>query len=160
MTRRGSIAYYLAVVVCGSFFLAAAYFAYLLAKGDPTSHPGRDFLFFYFFVVLAGVVPHLVGAWILRRVASRLRWSRGWQWMTAGTAIGMALLWIMGQLALAAQGSLRSPIEQWTPLKLAFMAATIGPMYFLTEPLWIPVPAIAMTSLLLYRVDRAFAERP
>lgn len=157
MTRRGSIAYYLAAVVCGSFFLSASYSAYfLLFKGASSQNWARNFIFVYFFTVLLGLVPQILGAWALRRIATRLGWGAWWQWLLAGTAIFVAIVWGVGQLGLLVEG-VRFPPE-WMSAKVALMSVLVGPIFVALNPMWVPVPAAAATAWVLYSVHRAFAE--
>lgn len=149
MTRRGSIAYYLAAVVCGSFFLSASYYLYfVLGRGASAKDWAKGFLFVYFFTILLGFLPELLGAWLLRRVVTALGWTATWQWLIAGTAVFFALVWGVGQAGLA--------LEQQLPL--AVKVVLLGAMYVAVSPLWIPVPAAAATAWVLHRVHRAFAE--
>ncbi len=157
MTRRGSIAYYLAAVVCGSFFLAATYYAYFLAKGAGSQRWGRDFLFVYFFTIAFGFLPQLLGAWVLRRLALRLAWKGVLPWLLAGTAIWVALVWCVVQLGTAVEAWRPSPA--WMQVRATLLVSLIGAMYAGLQPLWIPIPAAAATGWVLYSVHRAFAER-
>ncbi len=156
MTRRGSIAYYLAAVVCGSFFLSTSYYGYFLWMGASSRHWVRDFLFIYVVTIPLALLPQLLGAWTLRRVALRLP-RRLYVWLSAGTLIWIALLWAVGQLGSAVHAARVSP--EWSSIKVAVMFVLVGPMYVAQQPFWIPLPAAAATAWVLYRVHRAFEER-
>ena len=155
MTRRGSIAYYLAGVVCGSFFFSASYYAYfVIAKGASSRNWGRDFLFVYFLTALFGFLPQLLGAWLLRRIATRFAWTTMLSWLLGGSAVFVVIVWGVGQLGLL--------VERWQlPLsvKASLMSALFGPMFVALQPLWVPIPAAAATAWVLFTVHRAFAER-
>lgn len=146
---RGSLAYYLAAVVCGSFFLAVSYFAYFQLQGAQTRDHGRDLLFLYFFALLFGLLPLLLGAWVLRRVTSRLGWHQGWQWLLLGTVIFVVALWGLGQLGLAFEDASTGVL----------LPVLLGPMFAAMYPLWVPVPPAAATAWVLFLVHRAFEER-
>lgn len=156
MTRRGSIAYYLAAVVCGSFFLAVSYYGYFLWMGASSQHWARDFLFIYAVTIPLALLPQMLAAWTLRRLARGLP-RRVWIWLSAGTVIWIALLWFVGQIGTAVHAAKVSP--EWSNIKVAVMLVLVGPMYVAQQPLWIPLPAAAATAWVLYRVHRAFEER-
>lgn len=152
MTRRGSIAYYSAVVVCGSFFLAATYYPYFLTQGAPTAHWARDFIVTYFFTVLVTFSPLVLVAFLLRRLARRFRWNSRWLWILTGTALFAAIVWLLGQVGEALQ-STRGAVSWW---RMALMFFLVGPMLALKNPFWLVIPPGALTSLVLYLIDRAF----
>lgn len=158
MTRRGSIAYYSAGIVCGSFFLAASYYGYFLWMGASSQHWGRDFLYIYMLTIPLGLLPQLLAAWTLRRLARRFAWRSFAVWLVAGSVIWLGLLWVFGQLGTAVQATRGVP--GWYYPKLAAMFLLVGPMYAVQQPLWIPLPAAVATVWVLYTVHRAFEERP
>jgi len=158
MTRRGSIAYYLAAVVCGSFFLAVSYYGSLLWTGASRQNWGRDFLFIYVITIPLALLPQLLSAWLLRRLAWRVA-PRSWPvWLAAGTIIWLAVLWSVGQVGAAVEQIRPSPA--WVNLKVVVMFLLVGPMYASQQPLWIPVPAAAATAWVVFLVHRAFEEQP
>ena len=152
MTRRGSIAYYLAAAVCGSFFLAASYYGYFLWAGSSSQHWGRDFFFLYFFGLLFGVVPLILSAWALRRVAAWLGWRQGGQWLLAGTGIFVTVIWGLGRLGIALTDAV-------FPGVMTLMPLLGGPMFAALYPPWIPLPAAIATAWVLHSVHRAFEEQ-
>lgn len=156
MTRRGSIAYYSAGIVSGSFFLAASYYGYFLWMGASSSHWGRDLLYIYMLTIPLGLLPQLLAAWALRRLAGRLAWRHIAIWLVAGSVIWLGLLWVFGQLGVAVQATRGTP--GWYYTKLAAMFLLVGPMYAVQQPLWIPLPAAVATAWVLYTVHRAFEE--
>jgi hypothetical protein len=152
MTRRGSLVYYLAAGVCGSFFLAIAYYPYfVIAHGAPRQQMGRDFLFTFFFTVMLGLPALLLAAFLLRLTARRFRWTQAWQWVLAGVAA-------FG-LVVAALGGLGFFIERGRnamTLRTGVMFLLIGPRFLLQQPLWLPVPAAVATAYVLLLIHRAF----
>lgn len=157
MTRRGSIAYYSAGIVCGSFFLAASYYAYFLWTGASSQHWGRDFLYIYVLTIPLGLLPQLLAAWAVRQLARRFAWRSFGIWLLAGCLIWLGLLWVIGQLGVAVQATRGSP--EWFYAKLAAMFLLVGPMYAVQQPLWIPLPAAVATAWVLFTVHRAFEQQ-
>jgi hypothetical protein len=151
MTRRGSIAYYLAAAVCGSFFLAVCYFVYFQFAGSDSQHWGRDFLFLYFFAILFASLPVALGAWLLRRLVAKLDWKQAWQWLLAGTSVFLAVVWGLGRIGVAL-------VDADAPGAVALMPLLGGPMFAALYPPWIPLPAAAATAATLFLVHRAFDE--
>ena len=154
MTRRGSIAYYFAGIVCGSFFLAASYYGFLLSTGASSRQWGRDFLYIYFITIPLALLPQLFSAWLLRRIAARLAPRSLPVWLVCGALAWLAVFWSVGQLGVAVN-QLR-PQGAWTNLKVAVMFVLVGPMFAVQQPLWIPLPAAAATAWVLFLVHRAF----
>ncbi len=76
MTRRGSLAYYLAAWVCGSFFFAAARFIAAPKSLDYLLTPDtRGFLAAVFFILAYGWLFTLGLALLLRWLAKQLHWG-------------------------------------------------------------------------------------
>jgi hypothetical protein len=156
MTRRGSLAYYFAAIALGSFFLAVTYYAHFLSHGAPRENIGRDFLVTYFFAVMLTLLPMLLCAFLLRRAAVVFRWSAPWPWMLAGAALFLALVQALGWLGNAVETN-KLVVEWW---RMALMVVLVGPMLAAKQPFWLPLPAGALTAWLLFRIHRAFEERP
>lgn len=154
MTRQGSLAYYFAAITLGSFSLAFTYYAYSLATGAPRENIGRDFLVTYFFTVMLTLLPMLLCAFILRRVAVGFRWSTPWLWMAVGAALFLGMVQALGGLGHAVQSD--KLIVEWWRMALTFVL--VGPMLAVKQPFWLPLPAGAITAWLLFRIHRAFNE--
>ncbi len=152
MTRRGSLAFYMTAVIVGSFFMSATYHVFALATGAPLDHPFRDYFFAYFLTVMLSMLPLLLMAFVLRRLAIAFRWSVPWPWMLCGAALFLALVQALGRLGVALQSD-RLVVEWWR-MGLTFLLA--GPMLAILQPFWLPLPAGTATAFLLYRVHRAF----
>jgi hypothetical protein len=157
MTRRGSIAYYSAGVVCGSFFLAASYYGYFQWAGASSQSWVRDFLYIYMLTIPLGLLPQLLAAWAVRQLARHLEWRTFAIWLVAGSVIWLALLWVFGQLGVAVQATRATP--GWYYTKLAAMFLLVGPMFAVQQPLWIPLPAAVATAWVLFTVHRAFEQQ-
>ncbi len=155
MTRTGSLAYYFAAIACGCFFLAVSYFAYFLTTGAKVEHPARDFIFIYFVAILVGWIPLVLIGLLLRRLANRWKLAWLWQWVIAGCVIAAAVFLLMAAIG--------SGIEQWRGpayLRTALLFVFVGPFFMAKQPLWLPLPAIAATTWVLFLVHRAFQPRP
>jgi len=98
MTRRGSIAYYSAAVVCGCFFLVIA----LAGVGERSlrvTKPGISDLFLLYFLSIAyGSVALLLFAFLLRVIARRVRWISSMEWMVGGAILSCVLAWTMSAM--------------------------------------------------------------
>jgi hypothetical protein len=152
MTHRGSLAYYLAAVTLGSFFLAVTYYVDFLLHGAARENIGRDFLVTYFFTVMLTLVPMLLSAFLLRRAAVAFRWSAPWSWMLAGAALFLALVQGLGWLGNVVQTD-KLVVEWW---RMALTFVLVGPMLAVKQAFWLPLPAGAFTAWLLFRVHSAF----
>jgi hypothetical protein len=104
------------------------------------------------------LLPQLLAAWALRRLALLLAWRNFATWLVAGSVIWLGLLWVIGQLGVAVQATRGTP--GWYYAKLAAMFLLVGPWFALQQPLWIPLPAAVATAWVLFTVHRAFAEHP
>jgi len=159
MTRRGSLAYYLAAIVVGCLCWAVAI---LVIARTTTSHwnSGREFFFLYFLVVSQGWLATLLFAFLLRRSAIALGWSRSWQWMFAGGCIAIVVIaaWVFVPADwVGARFVMRSLM--WL---LPFGNMLIG--YVFTRSMIVLLPTVflggAATAFVLHRIDRAFEPQP
>ncbi len=156
MTRRGSLAYYLAAWICGCFFMSAAIWLKDLISGAALQMVTRSgafgLLFFYFYGLFLGAVTALLGAFLLRRLMMLARWERGWQWTIAGAILAPALVEMLGtwwrHTTLRAQ-----PAPRWLSL------VAYGPSVVLDSGLWLAIPAGAATAFVLFRIHRAFTSQ-
>ena len=153
MTRRGSLAYYLAAWVCGCFFMSLAIWVKDLSSAASqivTERGAAGLLFFYFYGLLLGLVTALVGAFILRRLMQLSRWARAWQWTLAGAVLAPLL---MGALGLWWRHHF---VRAGSAPGLVSLIA-YGPSIVLDAGLWLAIPAGAATAYVLYRIHRSFA---
>ncbi|HKF53740.1 MAG TPA: hypothetical protein VKB26_15595, partial [Candidatus Acidoferrales bacterium] len=154
MTRRGSLAYYLAAWVCGCFFMSAT--IWLNNVWVPTGRAVSDLLFIYFLYLMNGALPMLLFGFVLRRTTNSMHWRRTWQWIAAGAVLAPALTALLGTMSWwqVFQGS---GWRDWISSYLLSSSATFVP------PKWMSIvtaPAGAATAWVLSRIDRAFATRP
>jgi hypothetical protein len=148
MTRSGSIAYYLAAVVCGSFFFTLAHFLIGTEKGSDPDW-ARAFLFAFFLGTIFMCIPQILAAFVLRRLAGPLRWTKSWHWAIGGAGVFLLVLIVLGIAGAAfdrvAGGS---------------RIASLGPFVFgqatMRSGIWQTLSAGALTALVLYSVQRAF----
>ncbi|HXN21431.1 MAG TPA: hypothetical protein VOA41_01655 [Candidatus Dormibacteraeota bacterium] len=159
MTRRGSLAYYLAAWVCGGLFFAATSFITAPRNSVYGLTPDtRGFLVASFFVLAYGWVFTLAFAFILRRLASVLRWHRPWPWTIFGGALALAFALACSALPVAwllRSSWLRSlaglfELNASSGASLSSRSALAGLATIL---------AGMLTAFLLFRVDRAFSPR-
>ena len=150
MTRRGSLVYYSASVVCGCFFAAICVW---FPGGLTSSSWSRDFLGVYSAGLVTGALPALLFGLLLRRLTGILRCTRLWEWMVAGGALALLLSWGLGKLSLFEIGDSLRGLSKWW----AFVF--LGPAMFLAAGVWRAVPAGLATAFVLYHIHRAFGPR-
>lgn len=151
MTRRGSLAYYLASWVCGCFFMAVT--IWLGNELRPTVPRTMGLLLVtYFFSLMFGAVTSLLFGFFLRRAANGLHWNCVWHWLTGGAIIAPLLIAMLGAIASSnAQGS-GWCVWLFLPLTGPYMinGGHGWKLLFLTAPVG------AATAWVLFRIDRAF----
>jgi hypothetical protein len=151
MTKKGSLAYYGCAVVLGSFFVAATYYPYL-KRGLPKSDWPKEFIVTFFFTFLLTLIPHLLSAFLLRRLAVRFDWTGALPWMAGGTAISFASVYFLG-----VAGNFWQTLPgtaSWIHGGVFFLF--VGPWFALKQPLWLLLPPGIVTSFFLWRTHRAF----
>lgn len=152
MTRRGSLAYYLAAWVCGCFFMGAT--IWLANELHPVQPPAVSFfLYIYFLSLMFGAVTALLFAFFLRRAANGMHWSSTWHWLVGGAILAPVLTALLGWTA-------SSHLLQGSSWKLWICGPLISPYFVGFDHRWSPLfaaPAGAVTAWVLSRVHRAFA---
>jgi hypothetical protein len=150
MTRRGTLAYYLAAWVIGGFVVA-----FLQWVGDAMAgeiHPASILLTTYFFSLIFGAVAILLFALLLRRTLRLVKSHALWMWLIAGAVVGLLEILALGH----AQNAL-----------LSFRSGEFGEFFFAAvlnaadtlsgHNLWQAPIDGAITGVVLCLVDRAFA---
>lgn len=159
MTRRGSIAYYSAAVVCGCFFLVIA----LAGVGERSlrvSSTGFSDLFLLYFLSIAyGSVSLLLFAFLLRVVARRVRWISSLEWMVGGAILACVLAWGMNTMWTRWLGhqTLPGPVLAW----LVVFGGPVGLVGLSKGPISATLAMAltgACTAWVLARIDHAFAQ--
>ena len=157
MTRRGSLAYYLAAWVCGCFFMALAFWLEMHWPSRLSSEAvfhDIGFLGLCFFGLIIGAVPSLLFGWILRRLLRFARAENVWIWIVAGALLAPLVIWILGNAGRLLRDRRFLPYSAlpiWPFL-------VVGPLAILDESIWITVPVGAATASVLYAVHRGFAQ--
>ena len=154
MTRRGSLAYYLAAWICGCFFMSVA-----ICIKDRNALAGANFsvavrlMYFYFFALMLGFAPALFFGLLLRRTAALLGRKHPSIWIAAGAMIAAVLVAAIGGWNRDVMAVAHPRIF---PTGLVF-ALTGGLGFTHDEGWWLAIPVGAATAYVLYRIDRAFA---
>jgi len=155
MTRRGTIVYYLSAWILGCFF--ASLLLWIKDIFAPTlnvslSRSAFGLLFFYFYGLLLGALPALLGGFLLRLIMGALKCKTPWHWAIAGAILASLLIVVLGIWG--------RPVEmlQHPNLRLAGLF-TFGPKLVLDAGWWLAIPSGAATAYLLGRIQRAFAQQ-
>jgi hypothetical protein len=152
MTRRGSLAYYLASWACGCFFMMICFIGVPRAAQFPPQII-LGLFYFYFLALFFGAFTSLLFGFLLRRIAGGLEFGRAWQWILAGAILAPILVSALGSTMLIHGRA----TEFLLPIQLYFLYA---PQLILSggiRTIWRVIPAGAMTAWVLFRIDRAFA---
>jgi hypothetical protein len=155
MTRRGSLAYYLAAWICGSFFMSVAISikdpSQLSAAGDTVY---ARFFTFYFFALILGAAPAMIVGLLLRRAMILIGRERPLLWILIGALVTTLLVIAVGSWGrsfLEALSPRRVPVGEL----MTFLAG--GLVFVYAEGWWLAIPVGAAMAYVLYRIDRAFA---
>jgi hypothetical protein len=151
MTRSGSLAYYLAAVVCGSFFFTLAQFIIGRANLGGVRDLASSFLFAFFLETIFGCVAQLLAAFVLRRLASPLKWTEAWHWAVGGAGVFLLVLYALSLLGAGFNRVASGPRAEQIGNYLFGRAADS-----LHGGIWPALAAGALTALVLFAVNRAF----
>jgi hypothetical protein len=154
MTRRGTLAYYLAAWVIGCFVLSVMAWVWASPQeGIPLAAPAR-LLILYFLSLAYGAVDMLLFAFLLR--GAMLLWGTHalWIWALVGAVIGAAvvrlLLW-SGDMLVGASAPSGSGL-----LGYLLLAIWTAPNALRQAGIWQAPVGGALTAVVLCLVDRAF----
>jgi hypothetical protein len=158
MTRRGSLAYYLASWIIGGFFLTVA--MYLQERAAPEgmgigpSGAGAAILTTYFLVLVFCAFLSVVFAFLLRLFMDWLRAERLWQWILAGVILSMPLTFAVRWASRVAdvaglQGGLRQ----------VAVFLFLGVRGIAEHHPFLGMPAAGLTAAVLFLVHQAFSEK-
>ena len=153
MTRRGSLAYYLAAWVCGCFFMS--FTIWLGNEFYPTVPPTISLLLVtYFFSLMFGAATSLLFGFFLRRAANFMHWIHTWHWVAGGAILAPVLIALLGTIA-------SSPALQGSSWRAWIFVPLTGPYMISGSRGWLllflTAPAGAATAWVLFRIHRAFA---
>lgn len=160
MTRRGSIAYYMAAVVCGCFFLVVA-LAGVGQRSLRVSPAGFGDIFLLYFLSLAyGSISLLLFAFLLRVLARRIRWISGIEWMVGGAILACVLAWSMNAIWVhwLSQRDLPGPTRLW----MIVFGGPVGLVGLAKGPVSATLAMALMgaaTAWVLERIHRAFENK-
>jgi len=155
MTRRGTLAYYLAAWVIGCFIVSLLAWAW--AARNESSASFSMLLMLYFVALMYGAVDILLFAFLLRRLMRLGGTHRVWSWMLAGAVLGAVLtrllLWIGDSLVPF------SPLSGGGPIAYLILAFWTAPNALRLAGIWQAPVGGAATAVVLCLVDRAFNRR-
>lgn len=150
MTRRGTLAYYLAAWVIGCFVIS--FLQWLGETLAGTFHTAAILLTTYFFPLIFGAIAILLFAFLLRR-SMRLAGTHAlWAWFLAGTILAFVEVWVL----IRAQGALLS-IRSGAFSEIFFAVVLKAADSLAGRNLWQAPVGGAITGMVLCLVDRAFA---
>lgn len=153
MTRRGSLAYYLASWACGCFFMTVSF----AGLPKPEQFPHRivlELIYLYFLALFFGAFTSLLFGFLLRRIAGGLEFARAWQWILTGAILAPILVSALGSIMLV-QGR---ATEFLLSIQLYFLYAPQLIVSGGAKMLWRVIPAGAATAFVLFRVHQAFGQ--
>ncbi|NDQ56040.1 MAG: hypothetical protein GZ088_03075 [Acidipila sp.] len=167
MTRRGSLVYYLTAWVVGC--ISAVVMMRLLPSRMPSASVGygsdagvASFLGLAMASLMAGALPSLLFAWILRRLLAKLPAARALLWILTGAILSPVLVFILGSgdryfdAAPAGPGSHMAGV-----IRFALMLLFSAPGMVLATGLASAIPAGAITAYVLFLIYRGFeAQQP
>jgi hypothetical protein len=149
MTRRGTLAYYLAAWVIGCFVVAFLQWTGAAFAGE--IHTASFLLTTYFFALAFGAVAILLFAFVLRRLMRLLGTHALWTWLSVG-----AILSFLEILALVQAQSALLSIRSGEFGDFLFAAALKAADALAGRNLWQAPIDGAITAAALCLVDRAF----
>jgi hypothetical protein len=152
MTRRGTLAYYLAAWVVGCFVVA--FLAWAFGAQRDASPTVSVLLILCFVALMYGAADILLFAFLLRRVMRVAGTHRIWLWMPAGAGLGALLVWLLLRAgdALVAY----SPLSAGGPISFLLLVFWTAPNALRLAGLWLAPIAGAAIAAVLCLVDRAF----
>jgi hypothetical protein len=161
MTRRGTLAYYLAAWVIGCFVISLMVWLFAPAQeGAQLPAPAR-LLILYFLSLAYGAVDILLFAFVLRAAMRLARTHNIVVWIVAGAILGAALVRLLLWSGDALVGA--SPLSGRGPLGYLLLAFWTAPNALRRAGIWQAPVGGALTATVLCLVDRAFnrpAEEP
>lgn len=149
MTRRGTLAYYLAAWVIGCFVVSLLQWAGEALAGEIRA--ASILLTTYFFTLVFGAVAMLLFAFVLRGTMKLLRTQSLWVWVSFGAALGFVEIVTL----IHAQGALLS-IRSGEFGEFLFGAVLKAADALSGRSLWQAPIDGAATAAVLCLVDRAF----
>lgn len=149
MTRRGTLAYYLAAWVIGCFVVSILQWIGEALAGEIQT--ASILLTTYFFSLVFGAAAILLFAFLLRRWMRLLGTHAQWAWFVSGGALGLLQIFIL----VHAQSALLS-IRSGEFGELLFAAVLNAADALAGRNFWQAPVDGAITAMVLCLVDRAF----
>jgi len=152
MTRRGTLAYYLAAWVIGCFVVSVLFLSGPLLAGEVDT--ASILLMTYFFSLALGAFAMLLFAFLLRRVMRLMGTHALWIWFLSGAILSLAEIFVL----IHARSALL-PIRSGQFGRIFFAAVLVPADLLAGRNFWqVPVDG-AITALVLCLVDRPFAHQ-
>lgn len=167
MTRRGSLVYYLTAWVVGC--ISAVVMMRLLPSRIPSASVGYgadagvgSLLGLAMASLMAGALPSLLFAWILRRLLAKLPTAMPLLWILTGGILSPVLLFILGSGDRYIDGAIAGPGSHMPEvIRLVLMLLFSAPGMVLATALVSAIPAGAITAYVLFLIYRGFeAQEP
>jgi hypothetical protein len=158
MTRRGSLAYYLASWICGGLFLTVA--MYLQERASPEgmgigpTGAGAAILTTYFLVLIFCAFLSFVFAFLLRIFMDRLHAESLWQWVLAGIVLSIPMTWGVRWASRATDAAGLQGAGRQVAVLLFLGVRGIAERH----PL-LGLPAAALNAAVLFLIHRAFSQK-
>ena len=155
MTRRGSLAYYLASWIIGGFFLTAT--MYVQERTSPAgmgigpSGAGAAILTTYFLVLIFCAFLSVIFAFLLRLVMGWLHAEKLWQWVLAGVVVAIPMTW---GVRWASRATDATGLEG-APRQVAVFLF-LGVRGIAEHHPFLGLPAAGLTGAVLFLIHRAF----
>ena len=153
MTRRGSLAYYLAAWVIGCFVVSVG--PWLRAMNSAHSGISSNLLFIYFIALVVGAVDLLLYAFVLRVL---MRWCNThelWMWSLAGMSTAYILMRV---LTWGARIWSQVPALEQSGLDIIYRGVFAAPVVSRGLSPWVVLVDGAVMGVILCLVDRAFSQ--
>lgn len=162
MTRRGSLAYYLAAWVIGCFSITVAvWIRELVVHGfDSPGSYAFMLLGFSFYSLIFGAFLALLGGFLLRKLMRAVKGATAVHWVAAGALLAPAMVVGVDRVANYSVGLVPTNVP---PLIKVYQACQfflfLGARTIVERGWWLSIPAGAATAYPLYRIERAFAPK-
>ena len=158
MTRRGSLAYYLASWICGGLFLTVA--MYVQERSSPSgmgigpTGAGAAILTTYFLILIFCAFLSVIFAFLLRVTMDRLHAESIWAWILAGVVLSMPLTWGVRWASRATDAA----GVQGAPRQIAVFLF-LGVRGIAEHHPLLGLPAAGLNAAVLFLIHRAFTQK-
>jgi hypothetical protein len=155
MTRRGTLAYYLAAWVIGCLFLtlASTIQDHIAPNGISRGGAVAVFLSDYFLILMFGAPLSVVFGFLLRRGMAWFRLEKLWEWVLAGAILVFPMAW--GVRWASHLNDVIGPRAEWFEL-LTF--PIIGARELAEHHVLLAVPVAGAMAAALFLIHRAFSQ--